>query len=70
MHVQPRHVEIVRQTIENGHRIETLLLDDENKEHQKYIPRYLELFKKATPLLKTRSSAGLPKDIHYTRIFS
>ena len=28
MHVQPRHVEIVRQAIENGLKIETLLLDE------------------------------------------
>ena len=28
MHVQPRHVEIVRQAIENERKIETLLLDE------------------------------------------
>ena len=28
MHVQPRHVEIVRQAIENGRKIEAVLLDE------------------------------------------
>ena len=28
MHVQPRHVEIVRQAIENGRKIEAILLDE------------------------------------------
>ena len=28
MHVQPRHVEIIRTAIENGRRLETMILDE------------------------------------------